>query len=544
MLDAKWHSALTEWRKLLGPDAVVVDPAALFAVETTTFPTAQTVPAILRPSSREEVQECLRIATRFHVPVYPRSSGKNWGYGSGVPPQSNCAILDLSRMNRILDCNEKLAYVTVEPGVTQQQLYDFLTRQKSNLWMDATGSSPHTSLIGNIMERGFGHTPHGDHFAQSCGLEVVLPTGDVVETGYSRFPNSVTGPLYRWGVGPFLDGLFSQSNFGVVTRMTIWLMPAPAHFEAFLFRCDHQAQLGPLIEALCRLRLAGTIQSAVHVGNDYKVLSSLQQYPWDITQGKTPLLPDQMDSIRTRLQFGVWNGSGGLYGTKSQVRAARREIRRALAGKVTQLRFLDDRMLALSLKFAKPIKLLSGWDLSKTVALLQPLYGLLKGIPTDRPLQSAYWRKPSPIPAQMDPDRDRCGLLWLAPIIPSDAGDVAKIKSVTSETLLAAGFEPMISLTMITGRAIACIIAISFDRDIPGEDQRAMACYRALASQVTALGYYSYRLGIQSMEEMDGSASYVSLLRTLKSAVDPAGILAPGRYEVEQNPKSGVAAAS
>ncbi len=544
MLDANWRSALAEWQAVLGSESVIVDPVQLAAVETTTFFTEQKVPAILRPSSREQVQHCLRIATRFEVPIYPRSSGKNWGYGSGVPPQNHCAILDLSRMNRILDCNEKLAYVTVEPGVTQQQLYDFLTQQKSSLWMDATGSSPHTSLIGNTMERGFGHTPQGDHFAHSCGLEVVLPSGDVVETGYSRFPNSAAGPLYRWGVGPFLDGLFSQSNFGVVTRMTIWLMPAPAHFEAFLFRCDREAQLAPVIEALTRLRLSGTIQSTVHLGNDYKVLSSIQQFPWDVTQHKTPLLPAQMDLLRARLQFGVWNGSGGLYGTKAQVACSRREIRRALAGKVNQLRFLDDRMLALSIRFAKPIKLFSGWDLSKTVALLQPLYGLLKGIPTDRPLRSAYWRKTTPIPAQPDPDRDRCGLLWFAPIVPSTADDVQKIRQVTTETLLAAGFEPMISLTMITGRAIACVIAISFDRDIPGEDQRAMACYLSLAEKVTSLGYYSYRLGIQSMEEMNGSASYGDLLRKLKSAIDPAGILAPGRYEAARNPVARAAGAN
>ena len=544
MLEAKWRSAVVEWQAALGSDAVIVDPAQLGAVETTTFSTEQKIPAILRPSSREEVQRCLSIANRFDVPVYPRSSGKNWGYGSGVPPQDLCAILDLSRMNRILAFDEKLAYVTVEPGVTQQQLFDFLALKKSALWMDATGSSPHTSIIGNTMERGFGHTPQGDHFAHSCGLEVVLPTGDVVETGYSRFSNSVTGPLYRWGVGPFLDGLFSQSNFGIVTRMTIWLMPAPARFEAFLFRCDHEAQLGPVIETLTRLRLSGTIQSTVHLGNDYKVLSSMQQFPWDATQGQTPLLPAQMVQLRARLQFGVWNGSGGIYGTKAQVACSRREIRRALAGKVSRIRFLDDRMLALSIRFAKPIKLLSGWDLSETVALLQPLYGLLKGIPTDRPLRSAYWRKTTPIPDQPDPDRDRCGLLWLAPIIPSTSDDAQKIRHVTVETLLAANFEPMISFTMITGRAIACIIAISFDRDIPGEDQRAMACYRSLAKKVNALGYYSYRLGIQSMEEMNASASYVDLLRRLKSAIDPAGILAPGRYEAARLPLARAASAS
>ena len=69
------------------------------------------------------------------------------------------------------------------PGVTQEQLFSFLKERNSKLWMDSTGASPRCSLIGNTMERGFGHTPYGDHFAHTCGLEVVLPDGEVIETG-------------------------------------------------------------------------------------------------------------------------------------------------------------------------------------------------------------------------------------------------------------------------------------------------------------------------------------------------------------------------
>src|ERR1700760_348127 len=91
--------------------------ACLREAETATFSTRQTIPFILRPHSREEVQECLREANRTGIPVYPVSSGKNWGYGSRVPPVDHCALLDLSALNRILDYNERLGYVTVEPGV-------------------------------------------------------------------------------------------------------------------------------------------------------------------------------------------------------------------------------------------------------------------------------------------------------------------------------------------------------------------------------------------------------------------------------------------
>ncbi len=211
-----YEAALGEWEKVVGKEHVITNAASLAAAETSTFATRHRIPAILRPASRAEVQECLRIANRRQTPVYPISSGKNWGYGSRVPASDGCALLDLGRLNRILDFSEELAYVTVEPGVTQAQLFAYLKEKGSKLWMDATGASPHCSMIGNTMERGFGHTPYGDHFTHCCGLEVVLPNGEVIETGFARFPSAKAAPLHRSGLGPVLDGIFSQSNLGIV----------------------------------------------------------------------------------------------------------------------------------------------------------------------------------------------------------------------------------------------------------------------------------------------------------------------------------------
>lgn len=528
---AHLDQALEQWTSILGPDHVIVDERSRSAAETATFITTQRVPAILRPASRDEVQECIRIANRFRIPVYPVSSGKNWGYGSRVPIARASVLIDLTRMNRILDFNEKLAYVTVEPGVTQRQLFEFLQDRQSRLWMDATGSSPECSLIGNVVERGFGHTPYGDHFAQVCGFEVVLPTGMLMETGFCRFPASQAGPVYRWGAGPTLEGLFSQSNLGIVTRMTVWLMPAPEHFEAFFFQCNRADQLAALIEALRPLRMQGILRSTVHIANDYKVLAGIQQYPWQEANGQTPLSPELMTQLRTRLKFGAWSGSGGLYGTRGQVAEAKRAIRKALKGSVDRLQFLDDRKLAFASRFAKLYQLLTGWDLSKTIELARPVYGLMKGVPTEQPLAGAYWRKKSAPPANMDPDRDGCGILWLAPVAPMEGHHVELIAKITNEILLKHGFEPSISMTLITERAVACVISICYDRREPGQDDQAMTCYHRLRQELTDRGYYSYRLGIQAMSEMNGSDGYTSLVQAIKDAVDPNGVLAPGRYQ-------------
>ena len=225
----------------LGAGFVITSSEATTSASTATFGTSQRVPALLRPASRSELQACLAIARRFSIAVYPVSSGKNWGYGSRVPVADGSIVIDLSRMNRILDFSEEMGWVTIEPGVTQQQLFEYLSARKSRLWLDATGSTPESSIVGNTMERGFGHTPYGDHAGNVCALEVVLPDGEVLETGMARFQGSQAAEVYRWGLGPALDGLFTQSNLGIVTRMTVWLMPAPEYFQAFFFRCDDPA---------------------------------------------------------------------------------------------------------------------------------------------------------------------------------------------------------------------------------------------------------------------------------------------------------------
>src|SRR6185295_17494464 len=71
------EQALEEWQSLLGSEHVITESVALRDAGEATFRTHQRIPAILKPSTRAEVQECLRIATRLRVPVYPVSGGKN-----------------------------------------------------------------------------------------------------------------------------------------------------------------------------------------------------------------------------------------------------------------------------------------------------------------------------------------------------------------------------------------------------------------------------------------------------------------------------------
>lgn len=538
-IGSRFKNALAEWRDVLGARGVILSEAELTKAATATFSTSQEIPAILKPINVSQVQACLRIATRHHVPFYPISTGKNWGYGSRVPTIDNCILLDLGEMRAIVDFNESLGYVTVEPGVTQAQLFAFLKERKSKLWIDATGSSPDCSLIGNALERGFGHTPYGDHFDQICSLEVVLPNGELLETGFSRASGVAAAPVYRPGIGPSLEGLFVQSNLGVVTKMTLWLMPAPEYFEAFFFTCNEDDGLGPIIDALRPLRMNATLRSAVHIANDYKVIAGIQQYPWDEMRGKTPLRPADMRTFRKRLRIGAWSGSGGLYGTRAQVAEARRLVKRALKGKVQKLHFLNNTLLHSATRFSRSFHLLTRIDLRRTLSLVRPVYGLMQGIPTKQSLFSVYWRKRRSPPPEPDPDADLCGLQWFAPVAPAEGTHAKQITAIASSILLKHGFEPALSFTLLTERAFVCVISLAYDREIEGEDERAASCYQNLVEALMAKGYAPYRLGIQSMDLMHLNAPTASLIHGIKDLVDPAHVLAPRRYQPSKNAGKG-----
>jgi 4-cresol dehydrogenase (hydroxylating) flavoprotein subunit len=314
--------------------------------------------------------------------------------------------------------------------------------------------------------------------------------------------------------------------------MSVWLMPAPECFAAFFFTCRHEEDLGPVVDALRPLRLNGTLRSVMHIGNDYKVLTATSRFPWSESGPNGPLDRAAMEPVRRLLNVGCWSGSGGLYGTRGQVREAKRAVRRALRGKVERLQFVDDRLLAIMRRFATPFRLVTGWDLRRTLTLLQPVYHLLKGVPTDSTMASAYWRKRGEVPSDPSPERDRCGLLWCSPVVPATGADALRVSQIASETLLGHGFEPQMSISVATERSLVCVITISYDREVPGEDAKAMRCYRALTDCLLASGYPPYRLNVESMDYLaEPGSAYAQLLERVKSALDPKGVLAPGRYD-------------
>ena len=135
--------------------------------------------AAVAPDRVEQVQQIVRIAGKYKIPLWTISTGKNLGYGGSAPNISGSVVLDLKRMNRVLEVNEKNHYALVEPGVSYFDLYRHIQDKRLKLWIDPPDPG-WGSLVGNALERGGGYTPMRDHFDAHCGMEVVLGNGDIV----------------------------------------------------------------------------------------------------------------------------------------------------------------------------------------------------------------------------------------------------------------------------------------------------------------------------------------------------------------------------
>ena len=525
--------AIRGFQQALGAEHVLVGDAAVSRYSVCTLPVRRRIAAVVRPSTVEQVQEIVRIAATNQVRLYPISTGNNWGYGSAQPLRDDNVIVDLGRMNRILDINSELAYVVLEPGVTQRQLHQHLKAQGIPLALNPTGAGPDCSILGNTLERGFGIGPNGDHFLAQCGMEVVIGNGEILRTGFGHYANAKATYVYKWGVGPYLDGLFTQSNYGIVTKMGVWLAPVAESFEACYFMCNREEQLGPVIDALRELLFNGIFRGPVNLLHRNRVLIMLGRYPWDAMNGKTPLSDEVASRLAAEKRIGIWNGVGALSGSAAQVRAAKHTIRQALRGKVDRVTFLSATRLRALQRFPRALSMLTGMNVPELLKTLENSYGMMQGVPSEVALSLAYWRNRRP-PSTLDgrnPAQDHCGLMWFAPIIPMTRRDVGLFRSIIEPIFAKHGFETCITLTAVNERCYDCTLPLLYDLDNPEEVAHAQACYAELVEACRAEGYLPYRLGLQSMDgETSRDDAFWRVATTLKQALDPAGILSPGRY--------------
>ena len=489
----------------LGSSNVLFDGNRLSGELKNTLGVNRQVQAIAYPSSTDQVVQIVDIANQYKTPIYPISRGRNIGYGEKAPVTDHNIIVDLQKMNVIKDFDKNLGTIRLEPGVTQKQLHTFLTENNAPFWMDATGSGYDSSIVGNALDGGFGHTPKGNKRDTIFDLEVVCGNGKILRTGDLQ------------GFGPDLRGLFVQSNFGVVTALSTELTPVPEQYESFILKIFEDRHLEVLIDIIRKLRQNGTLTSLVHIANATRSLMTTRDFPKKY--GDRLVTCDDAVRIMSSpiLKVGYWTAIGGLYGTTMEVKAKKAAVKEKIKpiGKVDF--FTDDKIKRLG--FLKKF----GKNLAESVESLGYIHGLGKGIPNDKQVQNIKWRVEN---------REDMGLIFFAPNVPARGDGVTKMVSLASRLYEKYGFEFPITITFIRPDQVAGLMSIGFNKHDAHEKTKAFDLYDHLKDAFAEKGIHPYRHHVAAMARIQYNRGKDEALKTLKKAFDPNNIISPGRYGI------------
>jgi 4-cresol dehydrogenase (hydroxylating) len=498
-------AALEQFRRVVGKDYVYtgdrlasyIDP---YSIETDAQ--AQAAAAAIAPESTEQVQELMRLANQYRVPLWPISCGKNHGYGGAAPRMPGTVVLDLNRMNRILEVNVESGYALVEPGVSYFDLYRHIQEKGYKLWLDVPDAG-WGSVVGNALERGVGYTPYGDHFMMQCGMEVVLPSGELVRTGMGAMPGSNTWQLFKYGYGPYLDGMFSQSNFGVVTKMGIWLMPEPPGYRPYMIAFEREEDLEQVVEILRPLKVNSIIQNAATI-RSLILVASINATRSQYYSGRGPLPDSAARKIMADQDIGMWNFYGALYGPPPIMD--------------TLWSIIHDAFLAVpGARFFTPEQRKSDNDVLKHRALT------MRGIPRLTEYNLVNWVGGG-------------GHIGFSPVSPIKGSEAMQQYHMVRDRLHQYGFDYM-SVFAIGWRELHHVIELVFNRGDPEEIKRAREVFGILVQEAAQAGYGEYRTHIAFMDQIaqtygwnNGAIGKLNAL--LKDALDPNGILAPGKQGI------------
>ncbi|HEY1774850.1 MAG TPA: FAD-binding oxidoreductase [Solirubrobacteraceae bacterium] len=506
MSAATLDRALERIAQALVPDKVVRDPAALreysdpFAFEGW----QEHAPgAAVLPTQVEEVQAVVRIAAEEGVPIWTHSTGRNNGYGGAGPLLGGSVIVSLRNMNRVLELDGELGYALVEPGVRWFDLYEAIEAAGLDLMLsiaDLGWGGP----VGNMLENGVTYLPYGVDWTAQCGMEVVLPTGELLRTGMGAMPGNRSWNLYKRGLGPTLDQIFTQSNYGIVTKMGVWLQPRPEAYAPIWVRVWKDDDIAPLIDTLRVLLLDGTVRMVPTILNALNT-AALHTARKDWYQGEGPIPEPEIDRIARELDTGRWM------------------MRLALHG--------DEPVVAHRLaKVTAAFEAIAGAEVRSSVYRRDDIPNLevagektMAGIPNMAFTHITRWA-----------GGDSGGHIGFSPVVPLTGSEILRARGVLREQVHAAGMDYLAGLLPINARSLVHITMLMFDTADETGTRTAYDLARKLVVDCAPHGFGEYRAHVDFMDAAAaqysfGDHAYRRFCETLKDAIDPAGILMPGK---------------
>jgi len=253
-------------KKIVGRDDVLTEKEDLVSYSydgTTSWVHEPDV--VVFPTTAQEISEILKLANKKRIPVTPRGAGTNLSGGS-IPIQGGI-VLCFTKMNNILSIDTENFTATVEPGVVLMDLNGALA--KEGLFSPPDPQSFLGATMGGVIAENAGGpacVKYGVTKQYVLGLEVVLPTGDIIDVGSQTMKNVVGYDLTMLFTG-------SEGTLGVISKATLAVKPLPQATKTLLVVFDDVAVAG---ENVHYILASGIIPSKIEL-LDHWVINSIER---------------------------------------------------------------------------------------------------------------------------------------------------------------------------------------------------------------------------------------------------------------------------
>lgn len=481
MLDA----AIQSWSNIVGTERVLASDEELASYRQSTFPWSTRCLAVVRPTNAAQVQDCHRVAAQEQISLLPVSRGRGWGL-SGWLQEQDAAVLDLSRLDRILDLDLETGTALIEPGVTFTALQSALSNAGLTYHLPSFGGPTDASVLANALERGEGMGREGDRYAGLFDLEVVLPTGERFSTGYSRFENGGLAKHHARPSGPLLEGLFSQSQFGTVVAGRVTLAKTHAHRSLIVGEIGQLANVPSIIDILRKLVVDELIAShdlAIWDGAKRRASINSARNPSGLTHEKLP-------------------EGWGLSLSLSAAHHDLLELRKRLI--VTRLREVIGSISIFDDAQAGPHPdptPLTGFSTGQNIK------SCYAGLAPDR--LETLEKEGVPISSAnsigLNPARDRCGFIWLCPVVPFIPKAVVEVSSFFLNQAKRHDLFGAIGFQAAHRNALHGYLSLAWDRTDATSDARAIEAVAEIARGLSKAGYHSFRSGVATRDYIPAS---------------------------------------
>lgn len=262
------HDILRKLEDLIGKEFVSDKHEDLFIYSQDSGASVpRSVDFVAMPSKVEQVQNIVKLANEEKIPIVPMGGGMTLS-GLTIPVKGGI-VVDMKRMDKIIEINETCRYALIEPGVTSGKLKSYLEHKFPSLQASIPDAPPSVTIAGNALIQGSGFLSqkYGDHAEMINGLEVVLPNGELGKFGSC----AVSDYWFSRGPIPDLIGLFISSfgTMGIITKLSIKLYPKPEMRDMVVGMLDDINMIPNLVKNLTRSELAEDILLAVQDKPDW-----------------------------------------------------------------------------------------------------------------------------------------------------------------------------------------------------------------------------------------------------------------------------------